>query len=106
MNSKKKILTLTVILGLYFSGLQAIEYILAEFSINDSSYGAIFFIGTGFHGIHVIIGTLFLIVCTTRIFKLQFSKEHIIGFEAAAWYWHFVDIVWLFLYLAIYWWRT
>jgi len=105
-NNKKKSnkrLIITVILGIYFSFLQGIEYIEAEFSINDSSYGSTFFIATGFHGIHVIIGTTFLIICLIRRIKKQININHLIGFEAAAWYWHFVDIVWLFLYISIYW---
>lgn len=97
-------LIFTVMLGIYFSNLQAIEYIQSEFSIADSIYGASFFIATGFHGIHVLIGTSFLIFILIRISKIDYSRTHIIGFEIAAWYWHFVDIVWLFLYLSIYWW--
>lgn len=96
----------TVILGVYFSCLQYIEYKEAEFSIRDSAYGSTFFIATGFHGIHVLIGTTFLIVSATRIIKIEISITHIIGFEIAAWYWHFVDVVWLFLYLSIYWWGS
>lgn len=94
----------TIILGIYFSILQAYEYIEAPFSIADSIYGATFFIATGFHGIHVLIGTTFLIICLIRHTTFQFSKSHHFGFEAAAWYWHFVDVVWLFLYISMYWW--
>jgi len=97
-------LVLTVILGLYFTALQALEYWEASFSLSDSIYGATFFVATGFHGLHVIIGTSFLIVCLIRHIKGHFSANHHFGFEAAAWYWHFVDIVWLFLYISIYWW--
>jgi cytochrome c oxidase subunit 3 len=97
-------LLLTVLLGIYFSGLQALEYIEATFSIADSVYGSTFFVATGFHGLHVLIGTTFLGVCLYRLFKCHFSNKHHFGFEAAAWYWHFVDVVWLFLYLTIYWW--
>jgi len=97
-------LTLTVILGIYFTSLQALEYWEAPFTISDSAYGATFFIATGFHGIHVIIGTTFLLVCLIRIKFNHFSLTHHFGFEAAAWYWHFVDVVWLFLYIRIYWW--
>lgn len=97
-------LFLTVILGIYFTFLQGFEYLEASFSISDSSYGSTFFIATGFHGIHVLIGTLFLLICTIRQINYHFSSIHHFGFEAAAWYWHFVDIVWLFLYLSIYWW--
>lgn len=97
-------LLLTVILGIYFTFLQALEYWEASFSISDSAYGSTFFVATGFHGLHVIIGTTFLLVCLSRLIYKQFSSGHHFGFEAAAWYWHFVDIVWLFLYVRIYWW--
>jgi len=97
-------LLITIILGVYFSLLQLLEYISASFNIADSIYGSIFFLATGFHGIHVLIGTLFLLTCLIRHINFQFSSNHHFGFEAAAWYWHFVDIVWLFLYLSIYWW--
>lgn len=94
----------TVLLGIYFSILQAYEYIEAPFTIADSVYGSTFYIATGFHGLHVLIGTTFLLVCLLRHINNHFSKNHHFGFEAAAWYWHFVDIVWLFLYVSIYWW--
>nr|WMV00329.1 cytochrome oxidase subunit III [Maoricicada campbelli] len=97
-------ITLTIILGLYFTALQGYEYYEAPFAINDSIYGSSFFMATGFHGIHVIIGTTFIIVCLMRQMNFHFSINHHFGFEAAAWYWHFVDVVWLFLYLSIYWW--
>lgn len=97
-------LFLTVILGLYFTALQAFEYLEAPFTIADSVYGSTFFIATGFHGLHVIIGTTFLLTCLLRHLFLHFSSHHHFGFEAAAWYWHFVDVVWLFLYISIYWW--
>nr|AUN27896.1 cytochrome c oxidase subunit 3 [Conocephalus differentus] len=96
----------TIILGIYFSMLQAYEYIEAPFTIADSTYGSTFFIATGFHGLHVIIGTSFLIVCLYRHLMAHFSPSHHFGFEAAAWYWHFVDVVWLFLYISIYWWGS
>lgn len=97
-------LALTIILGIYFTSLQALEYFEASFSIADSAYGSSFFIATGFHGIHVLIGTLFLIISYLRTLSGHFSRSHHFGFEAAAWYWHFVDVVWLFLYLNLYWW--
>nr|YP_010528205.1 cytochrome c oxidase subunit III [Scythropia crataegella]UXW64399.1 cytochrome c oxidase subunit III [Scythropia crataegella] len=97
-------LFLTIILGIYFSILQAYEYIEAPFTISDSVYGSTFFLATGFHGLHVIIGTMFLLICLMRHMKNHFSMNHHFGFEAAAWYWHFVDVVWLFLYISIYWW--
>nr|UBA17447.1 cytochrome c oxidase subunit III [Peruphasma schultei] len=97
-------LMITIALGLYFTMLQAYEYMEAPFSISDSIYGSTFFMATGFHGLHVIIGTTFLLVCLLRQLNLHFSKNHHVGFEVAAWYWHFVDVVWLFLYISIYWW--
>ncbi len=94
----------TILLGIYFTALQGYEYKEASFSIADAVYGSTFFIATGFHGLHVLIGTTFLAVCLIRHLNNQFSIYHHFGFEAAAWYWHFVDVVWLFLYVAIYWW--
>nr|AYR05194.1 cytochrome c oxidase subunit 3 [Coleoptera sp. ACP-2013] len=99
-------LSLTVALGLYFTMLQAFEYLESPFSIADATYGSSFFIATGFHGLHVMIGTTFLLICLTRHLKIHFSMTHHLGFEAAAWYWHFVDVVWLFLYVSIYWWGS
>lgn len=99
-------LTLTVGLGIYFRILQAIEYIEAPFTIADSVYGSTFFVATGFHGLHVIIGSAFLLISLYRIHICHFSAQHHFGFEAAAWYWHFVDVVWLFLYISIYWWGS
>nr|UUG47477.1 cytochrome c oxidase subunit III [Ips hauseri]UUG47490.1 cytochrome c oxidase subunit III [Ips hauseri]UUG47503.1 cytochrome c oxidase subunit III [Ips hauseri] len=105
-NSKQAIqsLTLTVALGFYFSILQAYEYVEAPFSIADSVYGSTFFMTTGLHGLHVLVGSTFLFICLLRMIKNHFSFTHHFGFEAAAWYWHFVDVVWLFLYISIYWW--
>nr|YP_010945404.1 cytochrome c oxidase subunit III [Palaemon modestus]AUR43937.1 cytochrome c oxidase subunit 3 [Palaemon modestus]UVU21237.1 cytochrome c oxidase subunit III [Palaemon modestus] len=97
-------LALTVSLGLYFTALQTLEYYEAPFTIADSIYGATFFVATGFHGLHVIIGSGFLMVTLYRLYMCHFSAHHHFGFEAAAWYWHFVDVVWLFLYISIYWW--
>lgn len=99
-------LVVTVLLGLYFTALQAVEYVEAPFSIADSVFGSTFFVATGFHGLHVIIGTSFLLVCLLRLTKGHFSNNHHIGLEAAIWYWHFVDVVWLFLYVSIYWWGS
>nr|YP_010946991.1 cytochrome c oxidase subunit III [Sorineuchora bivitta]WGO57748.1 cytochrome c oxidase subunit III [Sorineuchora bivitta] len=96
----------TVVLGLYFTVLQAYEYQEAPFTIADSIYGSSFFMATGFHGLHVIIGTTFLMMCLIRHTYLHFSSAHHFGFEAAAWYWHFVDVVWLFLYISMYWWGS
>jgi len=95
-------LLITLILGLVFSLFQYKEYIESFFSISDSVYGAVFFISTGFHGLHVLIGIIFLLINYKRIFNLEFSSFHHLGFELAAWYWHFVDIVWLFLFLLVY----
>nr|YP_010363595.1 cytochrome c oxidase subunit III [Priotyrannus closteroides]UNZ12709.1 cytochrome c oxidase subunit 3 [Priotyrannus closteroides] len=99
-------LLLTVTLGAYFTILQAYEYLEAPFTIADAAYGSSFFMATGFHGIHVIIGTTFLLVCLIRHMLNHFSSTHHFGFEAAAWYWHFVDVVWLFLYISVYWWGS
>lgn len=105
-NRKNAIVSLiiTVFLALIFTSLQGFEYVDANFAISDSVYGSIFYLSTGFHGFHVIIGTIFLGVCTIRLINHHFTKQHHFGFEAAAWYWHFVDVVWLFLFVAIYWW--
>jgi len=83
----------TVTLGVYFSYLQANEYYDAPFRIRDGIYGTTFFVSTGFHGAHVLIGTTFLTVCLLRAYYYHFSTTHHFGFEAAAWYWHFVDVV-------------
>ena len=100
----KQGLILTVILGLLFTTCQAWEYGHAAFAFSGHIYGATFFMATGFHGAHVIIGTIFLAVCLLRVYKGQFTPNHHIGFEFAAWYWHFVDVVWLFLFASIYVW--
>jgi len=97
-------LVFTVILAVLFTLLQYVEYKEANFSISDSVYGSSFFMMTGFHGFHVIIGTIFIIVCTFRNLFNHFTSSHHLGFEAAAWYWHFVDVVWLFLFILVYWW--
>nr|APX39673.1 cytochrome c oxidase subunit 3 [Chaetocnema depressa] len=99
-------LLMTVMLGVYFSILQGFEYMEASFTISDSIYGSTFFMATGFHGLHVLIGTTFLLICLIRHYNNHFSSIHHFGFEAAAWYWHFVDVVWLFLYISIYWWGS
>jgi cytochrome c oxidase subunit 3 len=97
-------LLITVILATVFTLIQGFEYVEANFTITDSVYGSTFYLATGFHGFHVIIGTIFIIVSNIRLVKHHFTKEHHFGFEAAAWYWHFVDVVWLFLFVVIYWW--
>nr|YP_010478273.1 cytochrome c oxidase subunit III [Nesophrosyne sp. 23 GMB-2012]UVI59717.1 cytochrome c oxidase subunit III [Nesophrosyne sp. 23 GMB-2012] len=104
ISQTKQSLWITILLGIYFTMLQTIEYLEAPFSIADSVYGSTFFMSTGFHGIHVIIGTMFILISTLRVSKLHLSMYHHVGFETSAWYWHFVDVVWLFLYTSIYWW--
>jgi len=99
-------LFITVLLGIIFTLFQYIEYATAPFGIRDGIYGSIFYMTTGFHGLHVIFGTIFLIVCFLRHLFYHFTVEHHFGFEAAAWYWHFVDVVWIFLYLTIYCWGS
>nr|YP_009110536.1 cytochrome c oxidase subunit III [Uroplatus ebenaui]BAP90315.1 cytochrome oxidase subunit 3 [Uroplatus ebenaui] len=99
-------LALTALLGIYFTTLQAIEYNEAPFTLTDGAYGSTFFIATGFHGLHVLIGTSFLLVCLARHSLFHFTPAHHFGFEAAAWYWHFVDVIWLMLFVSIYWWGT
>jgi cytochrome c oxidase subunit 3 len=100
----------TIALGLLFTGIQAYEYMHAPFLFvgtpenGATIYGSTFMMATGFHGAHVIIGTIFLTVCLVRAYKGHFRPEQHFGFEAAAWYWHFVDVVWLFLFLCIYVW--
>ena len=97
-------LWLTVVLGVLFTTLQVVEYSEAPFGFRGGIYGSTFFMATGFHGFHVIIGTLFLAVCLWRAYRGDFTPRQHFGFEAAAWYWHFVDVVWLFLFCCIYWW--
>ncbi len=98
-----KALTFTVALGLSFSVCQAYEYHHAEFGLKSGMFGSTFFMATGFHGLHVIIGTIFLAVGLCRAKKGHFTPQSHFGLEAAAWYWHFVDVVWLFLFISIYW---
>jgi cytochrome c oxidase subunit 3 len=97
-------LSVTVALGIAFTAVQAYEYAHAPFAFTDGIYSSTFFMATGFHGAHVLIGSIFLIVCLGRSIVGHFKPEQHFGFEAAAWYWHFVDVVWLFLFFAIYWW--
>ena len=102
--SVKNALWCTVVLGLLFTSCQAFEYSHATFDFSGHIYGATFFMATGFHGFHVIIGTIFLAICLWRVYLGQFTPERHLGFEFAAWYWHFVDVVWLFLFACIYVW--
>ncbi|WP_295145865.1 cytochrome c oxidase subunit 3, partial [uncultured Reyranella sp.] len=94
----------TVVLGAIFTCIQAYEYMHAPFTFGQDIYSSTFFMATGFHGFHVLVGTTFLIVCLIRAAKGQFKPTQHFGFEAAAWYWHFVDVVWLFLFFCVYWW--
>nr|UFY97916.1 cytochrome c oxidase subunit III [Hyalopterus arundiniformis] len=108
-NSKKKtilFMNLTIILSMYFLMLQILEYKQATFTFSDSIFGSSFYMATGFHGLHVMIGTIFLIINLMRMIKLHFSFIHHISFELSAWYWHFIDIIWLFLYMTFYWWNN
>ncbi len=95
-------LTITVILGVLFTACQAYEYGHAAFNFSGHIYGSTFFMATGFHGFHVIVGTIFLFVTLLRALAGHFTPQQHFGFEAAAWYWHFVDVVWLFLFIFIY----
>jgi len=94
----------TLVLAIAFTGLQIGEYFEAPFNFTDSVYGSAFFALTGLHGLHVIVGTIFITVCFIRLLKAQFTTKHHLGFEFASWYWHFVDVVWLFLYVFVYIW--
>ena len=102
----KGMLFATIALGVLFSFVQGYEYGHAPFAFSESIYGATFFMATGFHGFHVLVGTIFLIVCLFRAMAGHFTQEKHFGFEAAAWYWHFVDVVWLFLFCAVYVWAS
>ena len=97
---------LTVILGFIFLGFQAYEYGHAAFGFTDGIYSSTFYLATGFHGFHVFVGACFLTVCLFRARAGHFKPDQHVGFEAAAWYWHFVDVVWLFLFVWVYWWGT
>jgi len=99
-------LAATVFLGLLFTGVQGYEYGSAAFGFTEGIYPSVFYMATGFHGAHVIIGTIFLMVCFFRGLGGDFTPKQHFGFEAAAWYWHFVDVVWLFLFTFIYWWGS
>jgi cytochrome c oxidase subunit 3 len=106
-NNRKDVksgLIIAILLGLLFSVFQAYEYSHAAFGFAGNIYGANFFMATGFHGFHVIVGTIFLFICLLRVYRGHFTPENHLGFEAAAWYWHFVDVVWLFLFASIYVW--
>lgn len=104
MKTAARALGITTALGAVFLGFQAYEYVHATFAFNGGIFPSAFYMATGFHGFHVLVGTIFLFVCWRRTKKGHFTKDSHFGFEAAAWYWHFVDVVWLFLFIAIYWW--
>ncbi len=99
-------LAATIALGVIFTAIQAYEYSHAAFGFKEGIYPTTFYMATGFHGFHVIVGTIFLTVCLVRTIKGHFKPDHHVGFEAAAWYWHFVDVVWLFLFFSIYLWGS
>ena len=96
----------TILLALLFTGLQGIEYSVSSFTITDSTFGSCFFFGTGFHGLHVIIGTAFISVGLWRILAYHLTNNHHLGFESSILYWHFVDVVWLFLFASVYYWGS
>nr|AKM70136.1 cytochrome oxidase subunit III [Greenidea kuwanai] len=110
LNNNKKnsimFMNLTIILSIYFLILQMIEYKEATFTFSDSIFGSSFYMATGFHGMHVLIGTIFLMLNLMRMKNFHISFIHHISFELAAWYWHFIDIIWLFLYMTFYWWNN
>jgi len=99
-------LLITCILGILFTCLQLFEYIGATFTMADGAYGSIFYLATGFHGSHVGVGTFLLFLSLIRLHNWHFTRDHHLGFVTAAWYWHFVDVVWLFLFVCIYWWGS
>lgn len=99
-------IVITVALGVYFLYMQYEEYSESSFSISDGIYGSTFFISTGFHGIHVMVGTSMLFYTLIHMLNAKLTFNHHFMFEASAWYWHFVDVVWLFLFISIYWWGS
>ena len=99
-------LVYTIILAIIFTSLQGIEYTVSSFTISDGTYASCFYFGTGFHGLHVIIGTAFLAVGFWRLLAYHLTENHHLGLEAGILYWHFVDVVWLFLYISVYYWGS
>jgi len=96
----------TVVLAIVFTGLQGVEYTVSSFTISDGAFGSCFYFGTGFHGLHVMIGTAFLAVGLWRVLAYHLTDNHHLGLEAGILYWHFVDVVWLFLFISIYYWGS
>ena len=96
----------TIILAVIFTALQGIEYTVSSFTISDGTYSSCFYFGTGFHGLHVIIGTAFLAVGFWRMLAYHLTENHHLGLESGILYWHFVDVVWLFLYISVYYWGS
>ena len=99
-------LLLTILLAIIFTALQGYEYVTATFTMSDSTYGNTFYLGTGCHGVHVMLGTIMLGVAGLRFISYHFTNAHHVGYEAAILYWHFVDVVWLVLYCIFYWWGS
>lgn len=106
LNRALSALGITIVLAVVFTGLQAVEYINSGFTISDSVYGSIFYMSTGFHGLHVTVGAVMLSIQLLRSYNYNFSATRLYGFEASSWYWHFVDVVWLFLFIVVYWWGS
>lgn len=99
-------LTYTLFLAFFFTFLQGLEYVSAPFNISDSVYGSCFYMTTGFHGFHVFVGSIAIVVSFVRVVLNHFTDTHHVGFESSIWYWHFVDVVWLFLFVNVYWWSN
>jgi len=99
-------LVYTIILAVIFTAFQGIEYTVSSFTISDGTYSSCFYFGTGFHGLHVIIGTAFLAVGLWRLLAYHLTENHHLGYESGILYWHFVDVVWLFLFISIYYWGS
>ena len=94
----------SIVFGSIFTGVQVYEYLNSSFTISDGAYGSIFYMATGFHGFHVLLGTCFLVITAYRFYRGDFLGRYFLGLEGAVWYWHFVDVVWIFLFICIYWW--
>lgn len=99
-------LIFTLIFSIFFTILQGLEYFNSPFCISDGIYGSCFFLATGFHGFHVLIGTIALFISFVRVVLNHFTNSHHLGFEGTIWYWHFVDVIWLFLFICVYWWSN